>query len=510
MKPPPRARKAPNRIGQVLEERARVRAGAGRAACQWRRAEQLELLKALKGLHRTAEPHRDLDCSLLEARLPGRPPEEVRSALEQLKQQVISSAARWLQQATRAERRSRKPIEKWTQLAAAVTGGHGEVATSALSQVLLVASTEPGTLRHCVPPVDPWPARRPPPTAAGAPPAGPAAARRPLQTPGAPGAAVRVPSTPPAANAPPTLAAAPASSSAPPTAARASRTAGPKDVVDFERIYCFLSRVQEPSSARQPGPPWQLSPMESAVVLDLLMSLPEELQLLDCNQLHRHLSQVCRCLSAPRDSEAARQAFAELRAGLCRQAAAPPHSAQLQPPEAGGQSEGGTKAGGQSEDGTKAGGQSEGGTKAGGQSEGGTKAGGQSEDGTKAGGQSEDGTKAGGQSEGGTKAGGQSEGGTKAGGQSEGGTKAGGQSEDGTKAGGQSEGGTKAGGQSEGGTKAGGQSEDGTKAGGQSEDGTKAGGQSEGGTKAGGQSEGGMDVLPLNPFMVPVKLLRRR
>ncbi|XP_029944192.1 ribosome-binding protein 1 isoform X2 [Salarias fasciatus] len=422
MKPPPRARKAPNRIGQVLEERARVRAGAGRAACQWRRAEQLELLKALKGLHRTAEPHRDLDCSLLEARLPGRPPEEVRSALEQLKQQVISSAARWLQQATRAERRSRKPIEKWTQLAAAVTGGHGEVATSALSQVLLVASTEPGTLRHCVPPVDPWPARRPPPTAAGAPPAGP----------------------------------------------------------------------------------------ESAVVLDLLMSLPEELQLLDCNQLHRHLSQVCRCLSAPRDSEAARQAFAELRAGLCRQAAAPPHSAQLQPPEAGGQSEGGTKAGGQSEDGTKAGGQSEGGTKAGGQSEGGTKAGGQSEDGTKAGGQSEDGTKAGGQSEGGTKAGGQSEGGTKAGGQSEGGTKAGGQSEDGTKAGGQSEGGTKAGGQSEGGTKAGGQSEDGTKAGGQSEDGTKAGGQSEGGTKAGGQSEGGMDVLPLNPFMVPVKLLRRR
>lgn len=33
-------------------------------------------------------------------------------------------------------------------------------------------------------------------------------------------------------------------------------------------------------------------PLESAIVLDLLMSLPEELSLLDCNQLHKHLIQV--------------------------------------------------------------------------------------------------------------------------------------------------------------------------------------------------------------------------
>ena len=33
-------------------------------------------------------------------------------------------------------------------------------------------------------------------------------------------------------------------------------------------------------------------PSESAIVLDLLMSLPEELPLLDCNKLHNHLIQV--------------------------------------------------------------------------------------------------------------------------------------------------------------------------------------------------------------------------
>lgn len=35
-----------------------------------------------------------------------------------------------------------------------------------------------------------------------------------------------------------------------------------------------------------------LCPLESAIVLDLLMSLPEELLLLDCNKLNKHLIQV--------------------------------------------------------------------------------------------------------------------------------------------------------------------------------------------------------------------------
>lgn len=120
----------------------------------------------------------------------------------------------------------------------------------------------------------------------------------------------------------------------------------PKDVVDFERIYCYLSQIQESSQAQQLSPvkgSWQLSPMESAVVLDLLMSLPEELPLLDCNKLHRHFRQVFHCFSAPADSKKAKQTFSDLRAEPVRQqAAAPPHgehTASLQSCESGSQSE---------------------------------------------------------------------------------------------------------------------------------------------------------------------------
>uniref|UniRef100_A0A8C5DYB8 Uncharacterized protein n=1 Tax=Gouania willdenowi TaxID=441366 RepID=A0A8C5DYB8_GOUWI len=45
--------------------------------------------------------------------------------------------------------------------------------------------------------------------------------------------------------------------------------------VDFNNIYCFISGIQKHSRAHL------LTPMESAIVLDLLMSLPEELELLD-------------------------------------------------------------------------------------------------------------------------------------------------------------------------------------------------------------------------------------
>ncbi|XP_028285095.1 snRNA-activating protein complex subunit 2 [Parambassis ranga] len=83
---------------------------------------------------------------------------------------------------------------------------------------------------------------------------------------------------------------------------------GDKYVVEFEKIYRFLSRIQNPSEDSH------LPPMESAIVLDLLMSLPEELPLLDCNKLHKHLVQVYKCLSAPADSKMAKDMFAEQRA----------------------------------------------------------------------------------------------------------------------------------------------------------------------------------------------------
>ncbi|KAM9314975.1 uncharacterized protein snapc2 isoform 2-T2 [Pholidichthys leucotaenia] len=85
------------------------------------------------------------------------------------------------------------------------------------------------------------------------------------------------------------------------------RTFGVKYVVDFERIYNFLSVMAKSSDG------CQLNPMESAVVLDLLMSLPEEIPLLDCNRLHQHVIQVYQCLSAPADSKRAKNQFQDLK-----------------------------------------------------------------------------------------------------------------------------------------------------------------------------------------------------
>ncbi|PWA14815.1 hypothetical protein CCH79_00014488 [Gambusia affinis] len=63
------------------------------------------------------------------------------------------------------------------------------------------------------------------------------------------------------------------------------KTVGANFTVNFEKIYKFLSVVQNPSED------YNLTPMESAIVLDLLMSLPEEILYLDCKNLQKHLIQ---------------------------------------------------------------------------------------------------------------------------------------------------------------------------------------------------------------------------
>lgn len=68
---------------------------------------------------------------------------------------------------------------------------------------------------------------------------------------------------------------------------------GLRCIVDFEKIYNFLS------SAHRPNQEHKLTSMESAVVLDLLLSLPEELPLLDCVGLERHMIQVYSRLTSP-------------------------------------------------------------------------------------------------------------------------------------------------------------------------------------------------------------------
>ncbi|XP_073166178.1 snRNA-activating protein complex subunit 2 isoform X4 [Lepidochelys kempii] len=86
----------------------------------------------------------------------------------------------------------------------------------------------------------------------------------------------------------------------PPAAAPSSSTSTDPGVreepekfsVDFEKIYKYLSMLSRDIKAPE------LSPYESAVVLDLLMSLPEELSNLDYDGLKRHMHRSYRELTA--------------------------------------------------------------------------------------------------------------------------------------------------------------------------------------------------------------------
>ncbi|KAK2852103.1 hypothetical protein Q5P01_008379 [Channa striata] len=91
------------------------------------------------------------------------------------------------------------------------------------------------------------------------------------------------------------------------------RTLGVECVVDFERIYHYLSVIQKPEED------CHLTQMESAIVLDLLMSLPEEFSMLNCNRLHKHLVQVYQYLSSPADSKMERDMFKNLKDGVATQ-----------------------------------------------------------------------------------------------------------------------------------------------------------------------------------------------
>ncbi|XP_054457616.1 snRNA-activating protein complex subunit 2 [Anoplopoma fimbria] len=454
MKPPARKRAKPDRNLNPEPVQA-----PRKVSCQWQRVEQRNLLKALKTFGRINRGNGDIDYAYLKKHVPTRPISEIQSAVEYLKDKVISLASFKLKKKRWEEKKVRKPIELWTHMASAIAGTRVEPITAAFSQMLIVSSTEPCTLRNCDPPqvhrpptdrpvgrtvplrpmprlpvkverpgtntVRPvvvlktpgpalGPARRlpapsqvvrvlnskiPPPqqqlsTTAGTSPAStptsqPAATSCPLDaaakilavpatspqptsqtatpvtgqdTPGSGSAAVvktliqttqqpseqspttistsstskstssgpppslsssasgqtPVPSTTPSSVPPKPLLSTPAAA----FHAKFGRTSkyatkdsprmfGVKSVVDFERIYRYLSSIHQPNDE------CHLTPMESAIMLDLLMSLPEELPLLDCKKLHEHLIQVYQLLSSTTDSKMAGEMFRELKDGLC-------------------------------------------------------------------------------------------------------------------------------------------------------------------------------------------------
>ncbi|KAF7482144.1 snRNA-activating protein complex subunit 2 isoform X1 [Marmota monax] len=256
MKPPQRRRAAPARyLGEVT----------GPAA--WSPREKRKLLRLLQARRGQPEP----DSAELAQELRGRSEAEIRAFLQQLKDRVVREAIQRVHPGgpKRREAEPPAPIEVWMDLVEKITGPLEEALTAAFSQVLTIAATEPVSLLHSKPPK--------PTQARGKSLILNITGGQGDTTPGAPGPASETPAKSP--NGP---------------AVEGDIT------IDFEKIYKYLSCCSR--SGHVP----ELSAAESAVVLDLLLSLPEELPRLPCTALIEHMTKTYAHLMAPQPSPSGR------------------------------------------------------------------------------------------------------------------------------------------------------------------------------------------------------------
>ncbi|XP_036912499.1 snRNA-activating protein complex subunit 2 [Sturnira hondurensis] len=252
MKPPQRRRVAPARyLGEV----------AGTTV--WSAREKRQLLRLLQ----TRRGHPEPDAAELAGELPDRSEAEIRDFLKQLKGRVAREAIQRVHSGgpkgqRRLETQIPAPIEVWTDLAEKITGPLEETLTVAFSQALTIAAVEPTSLLQSKP-------------------SKPTQARGkllPLNIPsGQKDQSTEAPGPGPET----------------PSEFLAGLSAEEDLVVDFEKIYKYLSAISHSCH----GP--ELSAAESAVVLDLLMALPEELPRLPCAALVEHMMDTYLRLMAP-------------------------------------------------------------------------------------------------------------------------------------------------------------------------------------------------------------------
>ncbi|KAJ8007740.1 hypothetical protein DPEC_G00097350 [Dallia pectoralis] len=341
MKPPSRLRIKPTRF--IKKTDTTVTKRKPKFACAgWSRTEQQVLLRCLnKQRKTTAGIHGAIDLEALQAKLPKRSTEEIQSQLECLMMHVLRSVVIQVKSQWSEEKRSMKPIQRWVELAHDMAGALEEPITSAFAQMLVISATEPGSLKNSDPPRDGYismplssnlktiPARPIPIPISVMSPVCTGASISPIDTTSKSGGNTsRVPSThqssQPAGTFSPVVGGVstqqlPLSASSSSTSSglavagtrptyqhtgtglrrskheewNTPRYTGLGCIVDFEKIYRFISSVHIQTEC------FKLTTMESAIVLDLLMSLPEELPLLDCARLQHHLLQVHERFSAP-------------------------------------------------------------------------------------------------------------------------------------------------------------------------------------------------------------------
>ncbi|XP_069776217.1 snRNA-activating protein complex subunit 2 [Narcine bancroftii] len=249
MKPPVRARAAPRRYGAETVPR-----GADGEGEEWSHKERRALLRALS----RQSGARDIDLFPIEAAVSTRSTHEVATFIEDLKLRSARSALqREVNQRVRGRQRLRAPLQIWTELAESATGSVDLGICTAVCQTLMIAATEPVCRQHSVPPVT---ARGQGTAAVGAESVGETADES-LPTEG------------------------PCEQGSDSPSLDHLDPDRQDQQLDFARIYRFLV------AAVRGAPLPQLAPMESAVMLDLLLSLPAEVEGLRIRELTAHMEQ---------------------------------------------------------------------------------------------------------------------------------------------------------------------------------------------------------------------------
>ncbi|CAH2272722.1 Hypothetical predicted protein [Pelobates cultripes] len=272
MKPPLRKRAAPTRYEQ--QHPAVVRIGPLRLT--WTSKEKIQLLRGLKAQRANKSPDPPVS---------GRSQGEVSSYISWLRGRAAREAVqteyeRWVLERKAHSTKPPAPIEVWTDLTSRMADSTEDALTTAFSQMLTIAATEPIGLLYSVPPQA---------TLEGS----------PTKDSGGDGE-----SDSPESNLLDKGSAREKSgSSGEETVAGQEPTISECDnndlwkQLDFEKIYKYMSK------AAKGGPLPKLSTEESAVLLHLLHSLPDQLQNLDCNSLGSYLCDKYASLNAHPDLE---------------------------------------------------------------------------------------------------------------------------------------------------------------------------------------------------------------
>uniref|UniRef100_A0A672PRC7 snRNA-activating protein complex subunit 2-like n=1 Tax=Sinocyclocheilus grahami TaxID=75366 RepID=A0A672PRC7_SINGR len=306
MKPPFRRRAGPSRF--LIKSPEEVSSVSARSLYKgWNRKDLQKVLQALKQQQNFES---ELDLTEIQKKVPQRSLKEIEELIMTLKSRVLQKVYLQVQSQRREERKAKVPVELWAELVQKISRPYEKTISSAFSQMLVIAAIEPCGLMHSDPP---HPIIQTPAFSSLQPVQSPKTPSRPSTSDMSPNSSTTRSPSQLQSEAEPTV-------SSPISTGPVSPSVSPnkhnqvnlelldhdylckprmlKSVVNFDKIYQYLSDIDSKTCNSA------LTSMESAVLLDMLMCLPEELSLLDCKELQHHFLQLHSQLTKPAEMPA--------------------------------------------------------------------------------------------------------------------------------------------------------------------------------------------------------------